>query len=172
MKEKFKRAYMQTAHIFAELSSAQRLHVGAIIVKDDRIISIGYNGMPAGWDNNCEEIEWLPQDTGGWLSPDEIYRMFPLIGNHPDHGEWHYRLKTKPQALHAESNAIAKLAKSSDSGNGGWLFVTHSPCLECAKLIYQSGISQVTYSQDYRDTAGIDFLKSSGVVIERMPLQD
>ena len=144
MKEKFKRAYMQTAQTFAGLSSARRLKVGAIVVKDDRIISIGYNGMPAGWDNNCED-EFLSED--GSVS-----------------------LKTKPQALHAESNAIAKLAKSSDSGNGGWLFITHSPCLECAKLIYQSGISHVTYAQDYRDTAGVNFLESSGVVIEHMPL--
>jgi dCMP deaminase len=142
MKEKFKRACMQTAHTFAELSSAQRLHVGAIVVKDDRIISIGYNGMPAGWSNVCEDV----------------YKDGTL--------------KTKAEVLHAESNAIAKLAKSNDSGDQATLFVTHSPCLECAKLIFQAGIVNVVYSQNYRDDAGINFLKSSGVVIEHMPLQD
>jgi dCMP deaminase len=172
MKEKFKRAYMKTAQTFAELSSARRLHVGAIIVKDDRIISIGYNGMPAGWDNNCEDIEWMPRDTGGWMSPEEIYAMFPLVGNHPEYGEWHYRLKTKPEVLHAESNCIAKLAKSNDSGNGSTMFVTHAPCLECAKLIYQSGVEAVIYGEDYRDEAGLKFLKNSGVKVVKLHPED
>lgn len=144
MKEKFKRAYMQTAQTFAELSSARRLQVGAIVVKDDRIISIGYNGMPAGWDNNCEE-ETRYEDGG-------------------------VNLKTKPEVLHAESNAIAKLAKSIESGNGADLFVTHSPCIECAKLIYQSGIRTVYFLKNYRDCTGIDFLKKSGVVVEQLHL--
>ena len=138
MKEKFKRAYMQTAQTFAELSSAQRLHVGAIVVKDDRIISIGYNGMPAGWSNVCEDVS----EDGS--------------------------LKTKSEVLHAESNAIAKLAKSNESGNGASLFVTHSPCIECAKLIYQSGISRLFYGTQYRDMAGVEFLNKSGVVVEQL----
>lgn len=142
MKEKFKKAYMETAKVFAELSHARRLHVGAIVVKDDRIISIGYNGMPAGWDNNCEEE--IRYEDGG------------------------VNLKTKPEVLHAETNAIAKLARSSDSGLNADLFVTHSPCLDCAKLIFQSGIRRVFYGQDYRDNAGIEFLKKSGVEIEQM----
>lgn len=149
MKEKFKRAYMKTAQTFAELSSARRLKVGAIIVKDDRIISIGYNGMPAGWDNNCE---------------DEIHENFPDWEPHTT------TLVTKPEVLHAESNAIAKLAKSNDSGNGATLFVTHSPCLECAKLIYQSGIQNVYYGTQYRDDVGIKFLEKSGVVVEELLL--
>lgn len=142
MKEKFKRAYMKTAQTFAELSSAQRLHVGAIVVKDDRIISIGYNGMPAGWSNVCEDVS----EDG--------------------------TLKTKPEVLHAETNAIAKLAKSNESGLGADIFVTHSPCLECAKLIYQSGIRAVYYNQSYRDTTGADFLKKSGVIIEQLQIVD
>ena len=142
MKEKFKRAFMQTAQTFAELSSAQRLKVGAIVVKDDRVISIGYNGMPAGWSNVCEDI--TEEGT----------------------------LKTKPEVLHAESNAIAKLAKSNDSGDGAELFVTHSPCIECAKLIYQSGIKGVYYSKEYRSDEGIKFLVKSGVVVEQLPGQD
>ena len=78
MKEKFKQTYMKTAKVFAELSHARRLHVGAIVVKDDRIISIGYNGMPAGWDNNCEHKEYMSGDAGGWLSPEEIYEQWPF----------------------------------------------------------------------------------------------
>lgn len=132
---------MQTAATFAELSHARRLHVGCIIVKDDRIISIGYNGMPAGWDNTCEDVVQHSDDTT--------------------------TLKTKPEVLHAETNAIAKLARSSDSGLGADLFVTHAPCLDCAKLIYQSGIGRVWYGAQYRDSAGVDFLQRSGIQIEQ-----
>jgi dCMP deaminase len=142
MKQKFIEAYMKTAETFAELSSAKRLHVGAIVVKDDRIISIGYNGMPSGWDNNCEDI---------------VYR----IAEEPI-------LKTKPEVLHAETNAIAKLAKSTESGNNAVLFVTHSPCLDCAKLVYQSGISSVFYRNSYRDSSGIDFLQRAGVEVTQV----
>ena len=134
---------MKTAEVFAELSSARRLHVGAIIVKDDRIISIGYNGMPSGWDNNCEdELKWPNGDI-----------KF---------------LTTKPEVLHAETNAIAKLAKSTESGNGATLFVTHAPCLDCAKLVYQSGINSVYYRNSYRSEDGIHFLEKAGVQVEKM----
>lgn len=142
MKTKLKTAYMNTAKIFAELSHARRLHVGAIVVKDDRIISIGYNGMPAGWDNNCEDVVQHSDDTTS--------------------------LKTKPEVLHAETNAIAKLARSNESGLDADIFITHAPCLDCAKLIYQSGIKRVWYGTEYRDSAGIDFLKRSGVNVENV----
>ena len=171
MKEKFKQTYMKTAKVFAELSHARRLHVGAIVVKDDRIISIGYNGMPAGWDNNCEHKEYMSSDAGGWLSPKEIYEQWPFEEEDidPDLGyARRYALKTKPEVLHAESNAIAKLAKSNDSGLGADIFITHAPCIECAKLIYQSGINGVYYSENYRDDSGIEFLKKSGVNIEKL----
>lgn len=140
MKEKLIGAYMTTAKVFAELSHARRLHVGAIVVKDDRIISIGYNGMPAGWDNNCEdEMRW----------PNGDIRF----------------LQTKPEVLHAETNAIAKLARSTESGLDADMFITHAPCLDCAKLIYQSGIKSVYYATEYRDTAGIEFLKKSNIKV-------
>ena len=142
MKQKFIDAYMKTAEVFAGLSSARRLHVGAIVVKDDRIISIGYNGMPSGWDNNCENI--VGYDTKG-----------PV-------------LKTKPEVLHAETNAIAKLAKSNESGLDATMFITHAPCLDCAKLIYQSGIGSVLYRNSYRNTDGITFLEKSGVKITQV----
>ena len=171
MKEKFKQTYMKTAKVFAELSHARRLHVGAIVVKDDRIISIGYNGMPAGWDNNCEHKEYMSGDAGGWLNPEEIYDRWPFEEEDidPDLGyARRYALKTKPEVLHAESNAIAKLAKSNESGLGADIFITHAPCIECAKLIYQSGINGVYYGENYRDDAGIEFLKKSGVSIEKL----
>ena len=149
MKEKLKQAYMKTAETFAELSHARRLHVGAIVVKDDRIISIGYNGMPAGWDNNCEDesVELYSGYEGA------IHRTV---------------LKTKPEVLHAETNAIAKLAKSNESGLGATMFITHAPCLDCAKLIYQSGIGSVLYRNSYRDTSGVTFLEKSGITVENI----
>ena len=139
MKPKFITTYMEVAESFAKLSSAVRLQVGAIVVKDHRIISIGYNGMPSGWDNACEEV--VPPNE--WVEFEQ--------------------LKTKPEVLHAETNAIAKLAKSSESGLGAAMFVTHAPCIDCAKLVYQSGIDTVYYKNDYRSTQGLDFLTKSNV---------
>ena len=143
MKTKFIKAYMDVAERFAQLSSAKRLQVGAIVVKDDRIISIGYNGMPTGWDNCCEDV----------VREDEV--GFQVT-------------KSKIEVLHAESNAVAKLAKSSESGLGATIFVTHSPCIDCAKLIYQSGISNVYYKTSYRNDDGIKFLKKSNVEITKI----
>lgn len=163
MKEKFIQAYMDVARRFAELSNARRLHVGAIVVKDDRIISIGYNGMPAGWDNNCEIREYLPVEGLDFISNEQITDEWPLSD---DRG--YYRLKTKPEVLHAESNAIAKLAKSNDSGLGADIFITHAPCIDCAKLILQSGIRRVYFGSQYRSTDGIDFLKKSGIEITQV----
>ena len=137
---------MKTAEIFAELSHAKRLHVGAIVVKDDRIISIGYNGMPRGWDNNCEDVIQLSDDTT--------------------------QLKTKPEVLHAEMNALMKLAKSNESGDGASIFITHAPCMDCAKGVYQAGIKNVYYRDAYRETTGIDFLKKCGVVVEQVNMSE
>ena len=145
MKTKFIEAYMDVAERFAQLSSAKRLNVGAIVVKDDRIISIGYNGMPSGWDNECE-YEVIVEDGDDYTT----------------------ELKTKPEVLHAESNCIAKLAKSPESGEGASIFITHSPCIDCAKLIYQSGITTVYYKNDYRSTQGIDFLKKSNIWVVKV----
>jgi dCMP deaminase len=170
MKEKFLNAYIDVAERFAKLSTARRLHVGAIVVKDDRIISIGYNGMPSGWDNNCENVEWC--SAGGWLSAEEIEEGWPYEGTYLDADgttmQGRYRLKTKPEVLHAETNAIAKLAKSTESGDGAVLFVTHSPCLDCAKLIFQSGIRGVFYRDNYRSTDGVKFLEKSGIEIKQI----
>jgi dCMP deaminase len=143
MKEKFIDAYMDVAERFAKLSSARRLHVGAIVVKDDRIISIGYNGMPSGWDNDCEYVYTNPQ-----TKIDELV--------------------SRKEVLHAETNAIAKLAKSNESGMGATMFITHAPCLDCAKLIYQSGIGSVLYRNSYRDTGGVTFLEKSGIQVTQV----
>jgi len=169
MKQKYIDLYMDWAERTAQLSHAKRLQVGAVIVKDDSVISYGYNGMPAGWDNNCENVEWC--SAGGWLSAEEIIEGWPFEGTYTDVDgnimQGRYRLKTKPEVLHAESNAIAKLAKSSQSGSDASVFITHAPCLDCAKLIYQSGISNVYYRNSYRDVAGIEFLEKSGVSVTR-----
>ena len=152
----------------SKLSHAMRLQVGAVIVKDDSVISYGYNGMPAGWDNNCEDKVFDP-GAGGWLDPEEIDAKYPYEGWHDGAGRnVRYGLKTKPEVLHAESNAIAKLAKSHNSGVGATMFITHAPCLDCAKLIYQSGIGSVLYRNSYRDTGGVEFLEKSGVKVEQV----
>ncbi len=144
---------MDWAKRVAELSHAKRLQVGAVIVKEDTVISYGYNGMPAGWDNNCEyEETYIRQPAAG-----DEYEIVHT-GN----------LKTRPEVLHAESNAIAKLAKSSNSGLDAEMFITHAPCIECAKLIFQSGIKKVYFNENYRSDAGINFLKQSGIDVKQI----
>lgn len=175
MKQKYIDLYMAWADRTAKLSHAKRLQVGAVIVKDDSVISYGYNGMPAGWDNNCEHIEYMNSDAGGYLSPEEIYADWPFVEDDldPDLGyARRYRLKTKPEVLHAEMNSLMKLAKSSSSGNNASLFVTHSPCLNCAKGIHQAGIKEVFYKEDYRTNDGIDFLKKCGIKVEKVNAGD
>lgn len=149
MKQKFIDAYMDTAKRFAQLSHAKRLKVGCIIVKDDRIISIGYNGTPKGWDNECEIIVVTQEKIS-----EGIYSLDKTT-----------ELKTKPEVLHAEANALTKLARSTESGEGASLFITHSPCMDCAKLIAQSGISEVYYDQVYRCNDGLEFLRKCGIPV-------
>lgn len=149
MKDKFKDAYMKVAETFAGLSTAKKLQVGAIIVKDNRIISIGYNGMPSGWSNECE-VE-VPEKI------DYENQLFQEA-----------ELRTKPEVLHAEANAITKLAASSESSQGADLFCTHTPCIECAKLIHQCNIKTVYVRNQYnaRKGCGEEFLKKSGINVE------
>lgn len=138
--DKWDNAHLKTAKVYAELSSARRMKVGCVIVKDNRIISIGYNGMPAGWDNNCE------YEIGAY----ELDR----------------ELKTKDEVIHAESNAITKVARSTESAEGAVLYTTCSPCLQCAKLIHQSGISRVVYGHNYKSDEGLTFLEKCGIIID------
>ena len=170
MKQKFVDAHMKAAEVYAQLSSAKRLQVGCVVVKDNTIIGIGYNGMPAGWDNNCEDIEWC--NAGGWLSAEEIIEGWPYEGAYLDADgnemQGRYRLKTKPEVLHAETNAIAKIARSTNSSEGAALFVTHAPCLDCAKIIHQAGINSVYYRNTYRSTDGIDFLEKCNINVKKV----
>jgi dCMP deaminase len=124
----------------AKLSSAKKLQVGCVIVKDNRILSVGYNGTPSGWDNECEEVIKWPNGDIKFLT-------------------------TKPETLHAEANCLMKLCQSTESSKGATLFVTHTPCIECAKLIYQAGISQVYYINQYDATKGCgqEFLEKAGI---------
>lgn len=154
---------MDIAKRTSELSSAVRLQVGAIAVKDDKIISIGYNGTPSGWDNNCEY---------------KIYKSSEVLSSIKfphEHNQWtyddqngSYRLKSKPEVIHAESNCISKLARSPESGKGAIMFITHAPCMECAKLIYQTEIGAVYYAYEYRSTDGIDFLEKCNIPITHL----
>ena len=154
---------MEAAGTYARLSTARRLQVGAIVVKDDRIISIGYNGMPAGWDNDCEyKVYDLSRDFDGNYFANS-YKEYPF---EDEHGR--YRLKTRPEVLHAEANAIAKVARSPESAEDSAIFITHAPCIECAKLIYQSGIKQVFYRDNYRSDAGTAFLKQAGITVNKV----
>jgi dCMP deaminase len=134
MKQKWIDAFMDTAERFAQLSSAKRLQVGAVVVQDNRIVSIGYNGMPSGWTNECEN------DDG----------------------------KTKDEVIHAEANAILKLARDGERGTGASLFCTHAPCIQCAKLIYGSGINSVYYRNTYRDELGLEFLKKCNIDVTKI----
>jgi dCMP deaminase len=146
MKQKWIDAFMDTATRFADLSSAVRLKVGAVVVKDNRIISIGYNGMPSGWTNECEyHISEYNEITKSWYPTGET--------------------KTKDEVIHAEANAISKLARSNESGLDSVMFCTHAPCIHCAKLIYGSGINTLYYRQSYRDTLGIDFLRKCNIEV-------
>ncbi len=131
---KFDKSYMEMAFVWAKNSYCKRRKVGALIVKDRMIISDGYNGTPAGFENICEE----ENNT------------------------------TKPYVLHAEANAITKVAKSNNSSEGATLYVTDSPCMECSKLIIQSGIKRVVYTREYRITDGLDLLKRAGIELVKL----
>ena len=135
MKQKHLDAYMDTAIRFSQCSTAKRLKVGCIAVKDNKIISIGYNGTP----NGCESDICEDKDN-----------------------------KTLPYVIHAEMNMISKLAKGNESSEDCSVFITHSPCIECAKLIFQCGIKDVYYNEEYRDRSGLDFLEYFGVHVVKL----
>lgn len=135
------RAHMKAAKAYAELSRAKRLKVGAVLVKDDRIISVGYNGTPAGGSNVCEE---LVQDgpTTEWV--------------------------TKPEVVHAEMNVIAFAARNGVNTDNCTMVVTHSPCFECSKLLVQSGVKEIWYEEEYRLIDALQFLRDHNVKVERL----
>lgn len=137
--------YMKMAITWSQLSHANRKKVGALIVKNNTIISDGYNGTPSGFENECEEAV---NDEDG------VFKEY----------------KTKWYVLHAESNALAKIAKSTQSCDGATLYITYSPCPECSKLIFQAGIKRVVYYEEYRDITGLDFLRRAGVDVKKITL--
>lgn len=161
MKPKFIDYFMKVAELTSTLSYAKRLQVGAVIVKGNQTIGTGYNGMPTDWENNCEYKSYM-NDAGGWLNPDEIILQWPY---EDENGR--YRWVTKPETLHAESNALMKVARSTESSEGATLFCTHAPCIDCAKLIYQSGIETVYYKETYRSEDGLNFLRKSGINVHQ-----
>ncbi len=123
--------YMRMARVWAGNSYCRRRQVGALMVKNQMIISDGFNGTPSGFDNNCE---------------DENNTSFPYV-------------------LHAEANAITKVARSNNSADGATLYVTSSPCMECSKLIIQSGIKRVVYGDAYRLQDGVKLLRKAGIEV-------
>lgn len=127
----FDKRYLKMASVWAENSYCRRRQVGALIVKERMIISDGYNGTPAGFENRCED------ETG----------------------------HTKPYVLHAEANAITKVARSNNSSEGATLYVTAAPCMECAKLIIQAGIRRVVYCSEYHHDDGLELLRRAGVAV-------
>ena len=132
------RAYIRMAQVWSTLSKANRKKVGCLIVKDDMIISNGYNGTPSGFDNQCEDIDFFGQ------------------------------LVTRKEVLHAESNAITKLSKSTQSSKDSTMYITVSPCVDCAKLIIQSEIKRVVYGEFYKNNLGIELLKSAQIVVDKL----
>jgi dCMP deaminase len=150
MKQKWVEAFMDTAERFAQLSSAVRLQVGAVVVQDNRIISIGYNGTPAGWDNSCEKVVDVSLD-------DPRY----------DFNHFSKELKTKDEVIHAEANAISKLARDGERAAGATMFCTHAPCIQCAKIIYGAGINTFYYRNTYRDEDGLEFLRKCNIEVKQ-----
>lgn len=141
MKHRYKKIYFNIAKEVSSLSYAKRLQVGAIAVKDNKIISIGFNGTPPGDSNICEED--VVDEEGS------------------------SRLVTRPEVIHAEMNLLHKLSKSHESGEGASIFCTHSPCLECAKGIFMSGIVAFYYENEYRSNEGLDFLRQRFIRVEK-----
>lgn len=173
IKKKFIDYYMDIADLTSKLSSAIRLNVGAVIVKGNKILGTGYNGMPTGWTNECEYKEYMNAAKAGFMPHEDILEKFPYEEYDPTVGaNRRYRLVTKDEVLHAEMNCLMKVAASTETSEDATLFVTTAPCIHCAKAIYQSGIKSVFYRDTYRDDAGVEFLQKGGVSVTRYPVQD
>ena len=147
MKPKFVHYYMNIAKEAAKLSYAKRLQVGAVIVTPSNVVLTGYNGMPTDWENVCEN---------------EIVDHSSYEG-----AMYTTKLVTKPEVLHAEMNAVMKVAQSTESSKDATLFCTHAPCMDCAKAIYQAGITTLYYKDTYRDDSGLKFLVKSGINVHQ-----
>ena len=154
------KTFMKIAEQIAQLSYAEKLKVGCILVKDQNIVATGYNGMPKGFDNQCENTEILEA---------KLKEVSMTPGSHViGLSDVTSKLKTKPEVLHAESNAIAKCSRSTVSSLGCEMYVTHAPCINCAKLIVQSGISKVFYLNDYKRIDGLELLIRANIKLEKI----
>jgi dCMP deaminase len=153
--------YMQMAYQIAKLSYAKRRRVGCIIVKDTQVISTGYNGTPHGFDNNCEEeqVREIENENHKQVLEEKGYDCDDSCCS---------KEVTKREVLHAESNALAKVSKSTLSAEGADMYITTCPCFDCAKLIIQSGIKRVFFSEDYRDMSGIGLLEKAGIEVKEV----
>ena len=154
--------YLLIAKVWSGNSYAIRRKVGAIIVRNEMIISDGYNGTPKGFENVCEEIKGIDI-----ISDSDEDKRQTLI----DYKNKGFELATKPYVLHAEANAIAKLARFGNSSDGATIYVTDEPCLECAKLIIQSGIVRVVYNREYRTHDGLELLKRANIEVVKIDLE-
>jgi dCMP deaminase len=161
--------YMQIAYQTAKLSYAERRKVGCIIVKDEQIVSFGYNGTPHGFENACEDVETIRVEADYASNPDAVNILEDdgFICGDDGHCEKHIHT-TKREVLHAESNAITKLAKSTMTSDNADLYTTTAPCFDCSKLIIQAGIKKVFYSEDYRDMSGIELLERAGIQVQEV----
>lgn len=158
---------MDIAHRTAQLSYASKLKVGAVLVKNNNIIGFSYNGTPSGWDNVAEDKIFVSMEDSLNLDYPELYKKYPY--SEEVRGEmFRYNLKTKPEVSHAEENLITKISRSTESAEGGTMFVTHNPCFVCSRMIFGAGIKEVYYSFDYRDDSGIYFLKKCGLKVEKI----
>lgn len=171
MKDRMINYYMDVARRTAQLSYAEKLKVGAVLVKNDNIVSFSWNGTPRGWDNVCEDKVWLNDEYGiynlgddEWIKTNYPYREIDKNGD--DIGRYHY--KTKSCVTHAEEALLMKIASSNESSDGAVLFCTHSCCMSCAKLIYGAKISAFYYENDYRSEDGINFLKDCGIPVYKV----
>ena len=167
-RKQFDKVYMKMALVFSSLSYAEKKKVGAIIVNsEDQIIAQGFNGTPRGFDNTCED-KWCERYD---KKVADVFDTCPERTQEPLNlcMSCQYRkLKTKPEVLHAEPNAIMKCIGDGVSTKNSTMYVTLSPCIDCAKLILQAGISRVVYYEHYRKSDGIDFLKKAGISVEQL----
>lgn len=165
------KAYMECAFAIAKLSQAERRKVGAVLVSPtNQIIAEGYNGTPSGFENKCE-IESFSEETECKTcdGTGDVHSHNPICWTCRGSGKTKYRiLTTKPEVLHAESNCLLKVAKSTNSSEGSTLYITCSPCFDCSKLIIQAGVKRVVYWELYRKTEGIELLQKAGILVESL----
>ena len=148
--------YLDIADRLAQESHAVRLKVGAVFVSPEGVVSTGINGMPAGGTNSCEDIVWSPNK----IKTDD----YPYMGT----SGYAYKLVTKLELSHAEEAVFCKMLSQGVSSKNGYMFITHSPCINCSKLIFNAGIKSVYYRTDYRSFDGINYLRENGVLVEKI----